>query len=264
MNSAGETMPRSGWRQRSSASQPVTSLLREIEQRLVVDFEAAIGHRLTKILLHGEPRLGAGVHGRLEEAMGAAPFGLGAVHRQIGVLDQLIEIGAVLRRQRDADAGIGREMMAEALIGLPDRLVNPRHEFHDVGAVADAGLDHRKFVAAEPGDQIGRLDAVLDAGGDGLQQFVADMMSERVVDALEFVDVDIEQGELLAPAGLLKLALDLFAEQHPVRQVGQRVVMREMRDLFVGAPALGHVVDDVDDVAGLAGRSRIPMRLEVM
>ena len=159
MNSAGEIMPRSGWRQRSSASQPVTSSLREIDQRLVVDFEAAIDQRLAQILLHGEPRLGAGVHRRLEEAMGAASVGLGAIHRQIGVLDQLVELGAVLRRQRDADAGVGREMMAEALIGLPDRLVDPRHEFHDVGAVADAGLDHRKFVAAEPRDQVGRLDA---------------------------------------------------------------------------------------------------------
>ena len=89
--------------------------------------------------------------------MGAAAFGLGAIHREIGVLDQLVEIGAVLRRQRDADAGVGREMMAEALIGLPDRLVDPRHEIHDVGAAADAGLDHGEFVAAEPRDQVGRL-----------------------------------------------------------------------------------------------------------
>ena len=77
------------------------------------------------------------------------------------------------------------------------------------------------------------------------------MMPERIVDALEFVDIDIEQGELLAGDRLLKLALDLLAEQHPVRQVGQRVVMREMRDLFVGAAALGDVVDDVDDVTRL-------------
>ena len=92
--------------------------------------------------------------------------------------------------------------------------------------------------------------------GHRLQQLVADMVSERVVDALELVDVDIEQRELLAAGGLAQLALDLFAEQHPVRQVGQRVVMRQMRDLLVGAPALGHVVDDVDDIAGPAGPDR--------
>ena len=101
-----------------------------------MDFETAIDHRLSQILFHGEPGLGAGVHGRLEEAMGAASFGLGGVHRQIGVLDQLIEIGAVLRRQRDADAGIGGEMMTEAPAGLPDRVVDPRHEFYRVGDIA--------------------------------------------------------------------------------------------------------------------------------
>ena len=90
------------------------------------------------------------------------------------------------------------------------------------------------------------------------------MMAERVVDALELVDVDIEQGELLAAGDLLQLAFDLFAEQHAVRQVGQRVVMREMRDLFVGAPALGDIVDDVDDVAGSPDLSRMPIRVEVM
>ncbi len=98
------------------------------------------------------------------------------------------------------------------------------------------------------------LSAVLEAGRNRLQKLIADMVSKRVVDALEFVDVDIEQRELLAANGLAKLALDLFAEQHPVRQVGQRVVMRQMRDLLVGKPALGNVVDDVDDVARLACR----------
>ena len=96
-----------------------------------------------------------GIHCRFEEAIGSAAVGLGAVHRQIGILDQLIEIGAVLRRQCDADAGIGRELMAEAFIGLPDRILNARHEFDDVAGMFDIGLDHREFVAAEPGDMIG-------------------------------------------------------------------------------------------------------------
>ena len=118
-----------------------------------MDLEAAVGQRLAQILLHGQPRLGAGIHRRLEEAIGPAAVGLGGVHRQVGVLDQLVEIGAVLRRQRDADAGVGRKLVAEALIGLPDRLVDPRDEFDDVGGVPDGGLDHGEFVAAEPRDR---------------------------------------------------------------------------------------------------------------
>ena len=45
-------------------------------------------------------------------------------------------------------------MMAEALTGLPDRVVDARHEFHDVGGAADGGLDHGELVAAEPCDQV--------------------------------------------------------------------------------------------------------------
>ena len=80
--------------------------------------------------------------------MGSAPVGLGAVHRQIGILDELLQIGAVARSQRDADAGIGRELMAEALIGLSDRLVNSRNEFDDIGDAAGICLNDREFVAA--------------------------------------------------------------------------------------------------------------------
>ena len=63
-----------------------------------------------------------------------------------------------------------------------------------------AGLDDGEFVAAEPGDEIGLADAAAQPAGDAFQQFVADRVAERVVDALEFVDVDIEHGELLAAA----------------------------------------------------------------
>ena len=134
----------------------------EIDQRLVVDLEVAVHQRLAQIPLQGEPCLGAGIHRRLEEAVGAAAVRLGAVHRQIRVLDQLVEVGAVLRRHGDADAGIGGEVMAEAFIGLPDRLLNAGHEFHDVVGVGDVGLDDRELVAAEPRDEVGIPDAAFD------------------------------------------------------------------------------------------------------
>ena len=199
-----------------------------------------------------------GVHCRLEKAIGPTTVGLGAVHRQIGILDQLIEIGAILRRQSNADAGVGHELVAEALIGLTDRLMNARHEFHDVAGIFDIGLDHRELIAAKPGDMVGISDAIPDAPRHGFQQLIADMMSERVVDALELVDIDVKQRELLAAAGSLQFLFDSFAEQHSVRQVCEGVVMRQMRNLLVGATAIGNIVDDVDDISGLPGVIRNP------
>src|SRR5262249_10886789 len=188
-----------------------------------------------------------------EEAVGAAAVGLGAVHRKIRVLDQLFEIGAVLRRQCDADRSVGRQMMAEALEGLAYRVADSRHGIQYVVDTLDGGLGHGELGAAEPRDQVAFADAAAQPRRDGLQQFVADMVAERVIDALELVDVDIEQGELLAARDLLQLALHLFVEQHAVGQVGERVVMGEMRDLLVGVAAFGDVVDDVDDVADVTG-----------
>ena len=155
MNSAGEIMPRSGWCQRSSASQPVILLSREVDQRLVVHLEPAVGDRLAQIHLQRAARLHARVHLRFEEAIGSASGGLGAVHREIGILQQLIEIGAILRRQRNADAGVGRDLVTETFIGLADRLINARHQVGDVAGGSDRGLNDGEFVAAEPGDEIG-------------------------------------------------------------------------------------------------------------
>ncbi len=75
------------------------------------------------------------------------------------------------------------------------------------------------------------------------RQLVADGMAERVVDALELVDVDIEHRELFARPDRLQRLFELLAKQDPVRQVGQRVVMRQMGDLLVGAGARGDVLD---------------------
>ena len=115
----------------------------------------------------------------------------------------------------------------------------------------DRGLNDGEFVAAEPRRHVGFLEAAAQALGDRLQQLIADRMAERVVDALELVDVDIEHGQLLARPYRLERLFQPLAEQDPVRQFGQRVVMRQMRDLLLGAPALGDVLDGRDPSAAL-------------
>ena len=49
-------------------------------------------------------------------------LGLGPVEGEIGILEQLVGIGAVARRDGDADAGADRDLMAAELEGLADRL----------------------------------------------------------------------------------------------------------------------------------------------
>ena len=182
--------------QRLAAGDPVVL---QAETRLVIDLEAAIGDGLAQVDFQHAAGADLRVHVGLEEAIGAAAGGLGGVHRQIGVLQDLVEVGAVLRRQRDADAGVGGDLMAEAFVGRADRLVDAVDELGDVGAVltpvctmANSSPPSRATKSVSP-TQRPRLTR------DRFQQFVADHVAERVVDALEFVDVDVEHREL--PAG---------------------------------------------------------------
>ena len=63
------------------------------------------------------------------------------------------------------------------------------------------------------------------------QQLVADRMAERVVDALEVVEVEAENGERLAAGPTRDSAFGhALAEQHAVRQIRQRIVPRHVRD----------------------------------
>ena len=65
---------------------------------------------------------------------------------------------------------------------------------------------------------------------------------ERVVDALEAVEVEAEHGEALAAPQAQQRLLQLLAEQRAVGEVGQRVVAREVGDLLLLAAALGDVL----------------------
>jgi hypothetical protein len=47
-------------------------------------------------------------------------------------------------------------------------------------------------------------------------------------------------------------ALQILIERHTIGEVGQRIVAGEMLRSCLGAPPLGHVLDDVHDVVGIS------------
>ena len=57
--------------------------------------------------------------------------------------------------------------------------------------IRDRGLHDDEFVAAHPRDGVGLAHQAAQAVGDDLQQLVAGVMAERVVDGLELVEVEM-------------------------------------------------------------------------
>lgn len=65
------------------------------------------------------------------------------------------------------------------------------------------------------------------------QQLVAQIMTERVIDVLEIVQVKKEYGDqLIAALREFEQLIQLFLEHHTVRQAGQTVVVGQNMDLF--------------------------------
>ncbi len=72
--------------------------------------------------------LHAGVHFRLEEAESAAAVGLCVVHRHVGITHQLARFNGIHRRNRDADADVGDDLMAIDLVGFDHRFADALRE----------------------------------------------------------------------------------------------------------------------------------------
>src|SRR5258706_14353337 len=170
----------------------------EADAGLVVNLQRTVYYRLAQFYFQYVARPYPRVHRRLEETIGPAPRRFGGIHRQVSIRENLIEIAAVLRRECNADARVRAQLVSETFVGLPDRIENPRRELGDVSGSFDRGLNDGEFVAAEAGHEVAGCNALAQARGYRFQQFVADQMSERVVDAFEFVDVDVEHRQLLA------------------------------------------------------------------
>ncbi len=86
---------------------------------------------------------------------------------------------------------------------------------------------HRELVATEPRDGVTYAQLAAQAGTDEVQQQVAVVMAERVVDVLEAVEVEQQDGDL-APVALRMRDRPMGAvvEQQPVGEVGDRIVER--------------------------------------
>ena len=100
---------------------------------------------------------------------------------------------AVVRRERDADAGADDDLVAVDLVGRADHLDEPARRARATASLgpvptctmANSSPPSRATVSLS-------RDASRQPARDLLQQLVADRMAERVVDALEMVEIEAQ------------------------------------------------------------------------
>lgn len=182
----------------------------------------------------------------------AAEF-LGAVHGLVGVPQQIVGRARVVRVDRDPDAGADHDLVLahqhRLLQCLLDALGNAQGV---VGAAQRLGHDG-ELVAPQPrhGEalfQIGTAYGVTAPQGGPepcrhlLQQPVAGVVPQAVVDVLEPVEVEEHQRHRLpAAARAGDGQTQAVAEQRSVGQTGQRVEVGQLLQLAFGQVAFGEV-----------------------
>ena len=197
------------------------------------------------------------VHLALEEAGVARPVDLGAAKCQIGILKQLVRLVAVRRADRNADADGDRYRM---IVKIERRAEHGTHALDE--GVGDRGrfvgnLKNDELVATDARHHIGAIQTPAQSLRDPLQQRVADRRPERIVDLLEAVDLEQqhdEEASLQRVAG--KHLLHTLAQLHPVRQIGERIVARHVRQLRFDAPQARDVIVRRHPSAALQGLVR--------
>jgi len=122
-------------------------------------------------------------------------------------------------------------------------------EVAGLARMRDIHLDDCELVAAEAGHQVALAQIVFEPLSDHAQELVADRMPERVVDALEMVEVEAEHRNLVVAVGKVQCLLELLAEQDSVWQIGERVMARHVEDSFLGALPVGDILECRDPAA---------------
>ena len=244
-NWSGGIGPRSGWLQRSRASRPTRRPVRGIDDRLVMERQPVAAQRIADVVLEAAIVLGIDVHLLFEEGVPATARFLAAVQRQIGAAHQRLLAIAVLRRARNADGGADMQIGGADSDGagqLGDDLAGEPVQGLFVTAAAP---DDCEFVAAEATDDAIAADAGFQPAGDFAQQLVADRMAERVVDQLEAVEIDQQQGAGAIAADLAEQRfLQLLAQQQAVGNSGQRVEARGAHRVIARKASVGDVGSD--------------------
>ena len=145
-------MPRVGWRQRISASAPVSSAVRQRRR------SAGSAGRTRRARRRGAGPSRAArrattslAHGRVEQLVAPAARRLRPVERRVRVAQHVLRPVVPGHAQRDADARASRRPRARRSrrpprAPRPSRVGHPRH----VGRVLDAAEDDRELVPAEP------------------------------------------------------------------------------------------------------------------
>ena len=215
----------------------------EVDDRLILDEELLVGERPADVRLEPHALVQHILHLRLKGDMAVLARRLGVVHGDVRLAEQ--RLGARVRNgQRDADARRHPQLGAIELKWQLERVDQRVGQMLHLGGRRDPLYQNRKLVATEPRHRVRGARGLHDALRDRLQQPVACVMAERIVDVLEVVEVEEhDRDRAVAALGEGHRVLHPIAEQVAIGEQRQGIVERELPQLLLERLALADVAE---------------------
>ncbi len=218
----------------------------QMQLGLVVHQQLLLGNRLAQLVLQMQTvNLGAGQVGGVElVAIAAAPFGV--LHRLIGAVDQLQAVARIVREPADADGSGNDQLVAAQHYGFGQLVQQALGQLLGLG-LQQALLYYHELVGGQARENVSVRQSLLQPVGYLAQQRIGLDMAQGIVDVLESVQIDMQQAQAVSLAARRSGSLiQTVGKQAAVGQLGQRVMVGEVAQLFLGLAAGGQVGKEAD------------------
>ncbi len=191
-----------------------------------MEHELVTRERAAKIVLDCKPVDGTFVHRGRVEAERVAAECLGGIHRRVGVAQEFFPAVAVFGCKRDPDTYRAEELPIANRKRSRERIDDPLGERDEIFRIGESRREDYEFVAADATDDVALANGLVEPLRDPLQQHVAGIVAEGIVDGFEAVDVDEEERGRRVFVGT-EHPFETLAERSAIRKFGEDVVVSQ-------------------------------------
>ncbi len=185
------------------------------------------------------------MHARLEHDDLVRAVRLGAVHRDLRVAQDVLDGASSWAQQGDADAGAHVPLAAHHADGTLHGAAEPLGDRAGVLGPFEPVEQDPEVVAAEARHEVREPQLPFEAAREDLEQFVARGAPQGVVELLEAVAVDQDDGaQPVRDAAALQQGVKAGFEHRAVPEPGERVVQGVVAQLLVDALQFAGSVTD--------------------
>ena len=204
------------------------------------------------------------VHRLVEDLEPRLARGLRLVHRGVGIAQQVLRAFVLRAAVDNADRQGGENVLTADPDWRLEGVEDPLHHVSRVVPIVEVVEQDREFVSSEARHRVLGAQGRLQDLADLHQELIARNVSQGVVHHLEPIEIEEQSGELEGGAALeaRHRGAQAVHEQRAVRQAGEGVMERVVKEAFLRPPPLGDVRADrghaADSARRIAQDGRVP------